>query len=104
MTIYDFVKDTNMNQAVSVLNPYYNDMQKVNVQASRHCTRADMSDFYNIVRPNEEKIFIEWRNSNKRHITAATILSFKRMLQRVFRSSINIPDLKKEQFDNLYDF
>ena len=79
-------------------------MQKVNVQASRHCTRADMSDFYNIVRPNEEKIFIEWRNSNKRHITAATILSFKRMLQRVFRSSINIPDLKKEQFDNLYDF
>jgi hypothetical protein len=53
-----------------------------------------MTDFYNMVRPNEEDVFTKWRQNNRRHITVSPILSAKRMFKRVFKSSIYIPEIE----------
>lgn len=77
---------------------------KVIVQATRHCTRSDMTELYEISRPNEEKVFNAWRNSNKRNITVSAILKFKMLLVRVLQSSLKEFDVDiKNFFTFVYD-
>lgn len=104
MKIQEYIKSVDLNQGVNALNPYYDQMEQVSIQATRHCTRSNMVDLFNIVRPNEEKVFSDWRKANLRHITVSPILAFKRMLKRTLKSSFRIPDLDKNVFDNLNDF
>lgn len=104
MTIEQFVQSTDLNKKVSAINPNYELYEKVTTQASRHTSRSDLSEFYNIVRPNEEQVFIDWRQSNKRHFTVAPILSFKRMITRVLKSSVRLPEIDKQLFDNIDEF
>lgn len=104
MNIQEYVKSVDLNQGVNALNPYYDKMEKVTLQATRHCTRSDMSDFFNIIRPNEEKVFTDWRKANLRHITVSSILAFKRMLKRTLKTSFRIPEIDNKLFDDFNDF
>lgn len=85
----------------------YDNWMAVVTQATRHCTRSDMTELYSISRPNEEEVFKKWRNSNKRSITVSPILSFKLLLVRVLQQTMydislgNIPNLNKLIYDDL---
>lgn len=79
---------------------------KVTTQSSRHTSRSEMRELFDIARPNEDSVFKKWRESNRRHITVSPILSFKRMLVRVLQQSISIdeniyPNINRFIYDNI---
>lgn len=94
-------------QVSSLVNEYARNYAAVVTQATRHTERSEMSELYDIARPNEEEVFKSWRKANRRHISIAPILSFKMMLSRVLQASLDnlenetYPGIRKYAYNTL---
>lgn len=94
----------------SCTDPNAANYASVVTQATRHTSRSDMSELYEIARPNEEDVYKRWRIDNRRHITVSPVLSFKMMLTRVLQASLDnissdlYPDLSRFAYDDLMSF
>lgn len=91
------LNDKNIGSAITLM---YDEVRK---QAIRHCTRSEMKELNEIARPNEEKPYKDWREANKRKITVAPIMFFRRMLIRIIQSSFNLQKIKELGFTDIYD-
>lgn len=72
---------------------------KVLTQALRHNTRSEYTELYNIARPNEEPIYVNWRDSNKRRFTVDVINRFRSMIKRCFKQTFEV--IISEYFTNI---
>ena len=100
MNILDFFGNDNNDYKkpeVSKLSAFYNDVVR---QALRHNTRSEYTELYKIARPNEEKEYTDYRENNKRRVTADPINRFKSMLFRSFANTFEeISDEKYPGFE-----
>lgn len=98
MTILDFVdKNGDIAYYVSGVSSLHS---KVLTQALRHTTRSEMDELHKIARPNEDDIFIKWRENNKRHLTVDFIGQFVRSMQRTVQTTIKT-DFEYDDLDRL---
>lgn len=98
MSVKDFVqKNKDLSLYKAEVFSFY---QKVVKQALRHTTRSAMDDLHSIARPNEDKIFTDWRKDNRRHVTVDYINQFTRMLQRILSQTLTV----NYEYENLDKF
>ena len=85
-----------LNPDVFYITPVeYSTWAEVNNQATRHTQRSDFTDLYDISRPLEDDIYKQWRENNKRHVTASKVDRFITSVQRVLKySSVTMDDIK----------
>jgi len=108
VSVYELLQSIEKNDPAKIADSHLLELyDKVATQATRHTTRSKFEALYNISRPNEDKIFKDWRESNIRHITSAPINMFSSMVVRVLHHSfvdINnlVDETQKEYLNEVY--
>ena len=108
MSVYELLQSVEKNDPAKIADTHLLELyNKVATQATRHTTRSDFAELYDISRPNEDSIFKEWRENNIRHITSAPINMFSSMVVRILQHSfvdINklVDESQQEYLDEIY--